>query len=505
MQLRFLCFLLLGGFLTACDGDEFLAEAKVGFNQAETEYSSNEALDDLVRGAYFNLKSPGDYGPMDMGMYQDIATDIVDLKTFSSNNSGNRNLLPLYNREASVNDIRWLEYVWAGSYTLLYNTNLVINYYEDNGPIMDGTEGQVPRIQGEAYFLRALTFHLLSTVFAPPYSSDPAAPSVILRTEPTQGPTNFQGRATNEEVYRQIISDVKRAIELLPEAYDASIHNDDYQDRAKRDAARSLLAKVYFHMGPEYHTSGFDGDGGALEQINAVLESGDYPVEMAEDLQNFVFGPRGLGQKAPETIWYASYYFRNAWRAPRYERHYSQFVAGAQGRDRGIAYAKPTLERLMWTDSLAAPNDQRFGAYARYYAAGEDPTYPDEYEDSYNVWSNKFLNRTSNFVVMRSPLLYLYRAAIRVNQGDGAGAAADLNVTRSRAGLEPLSTATLDEVDEEFVREMAFEGHYLSFRQGLLLDILPGERSGGPIPYDDPSLVRDLPETEYARNPMLAN
>lgn len=502
-------FVILGSlatYLTACDGEEFLADAEVGSNQAQTEFISNLQLDDVTRGAYFNLKAPGDYGPIDMLMYQDIASDNLELKTYSNNTSGSRNFAPLYNREPQINDIRWLEWSWAGAYTLIYNTNLVIDYYDDNGPIADELADQVPRIQGECHFLRSFAFYLLSTVYAPPYSSDPNAPSIILRTEPTASPTAFEGRSTNEEVYRQIVADAKRAIELLPEQYDASIHREDYQDRANRDAARFLLAKVYFHMGEEFWTSGFDGDGGAKEQIDALIASGRYPVEPADDLQEYIFGPRGLGQKAAETVWYAAYYFRNGWRAPRFERHYSNFTGGNAGQNRGFAMSKATLTELGWTDSLEAQQDQRYTDLYRRYEAGEDPTYPDVYNDPFNVWSNKFLNLTANFVVFRSPELYLMRSAIELNGGNTDAALDDVNVVRTRAGMPAFTELSLTDIEQEFTKEMGFEGRRLFFLQALQMDIPPGDRDGvGPIPYDDPSLVRELPEVELSRNPALGN
>ena len=492
----------------ACSGEEFLEEAKPSIELAEDEFTENTKLDDLVRGAYFNMKSPGDFGPMDLFLYQTIASDVVELKEYSDLVSGNNNMLPLYLRQPEINDIRIVEWPWAGAQTLLFNVNTVLEFYDENEPPADGFESWAPRIRGESYFLRAFAHYLLATTYAPPYSSDPDALGIILQTEPSRSPTDFKGRATNQEVYDQIISDLKNAIALLPAEYDANQHPEDYQDRAKQDAARFLLAKVYFLMGDQFWTAGQEGDGGALEQINAIIDSNRFPLLQGDDLKE-IFLKKGLGEKVSETVWYASYYFRNGWRAPRYERVYGNFGGG--NRNRGFAMSKAVLETLGWDDPAVAELDERYNDWFRRYelnpadSSGIDPAYGSEYTDPYNVWCSKFTDLTANFVVFRSPELYLMRAAIRLANGDGAGAAEDLNVTRTRAGLPPLTTATEADVSVEWIKEMGFEGRRLFYLQGTQQPVPPGDRAGtSPIPYNDPSLVRVLPRAELTRNPALA-
>ena len=500
--MKYLYYILSLSLLVACSGEDFLDEAEQSINSDQESIENNSALDNLIRGAYFNMKTPGDLGTMDLLIYQTVTTDIAELKEYANIVSGARNMLPIYLRQPEINDIRFVEFPWAGAYTMLYNVNTVLQFYEQNEPPADGLESWVPRIRGEAYFLRAFAHYLLATTYAPPYSSDPQASSIILLTEPPAAPTDYQGLATNQEVYDQIISDLKNAIELLPEEYDPSLHPEDYQDRAKRDAARFLLAKTYFLMGNEFWNAGQDGDGGALEQINTIIDSERYPLVQSDSLQQ-VFLPKGLNQIASETVWYATYYFRNAWRAPRLERMYSDFTGR---RDRGIAMSKATLEQIGWNDSTVAQQDERYNDWFRRYEAGEDPAFSaEEDEASYNVWCAKFTDRTANFVVFRSPELYLMRATMRLAGGDAAGAAEDLNVTRTRAGLAPLATATEAEVSAEWIKEMGFEGRRLFYLQATQQQVPPGDRVGAQmIPYSDPSLVRDLPRVELVRNPAIA-
>jgi len=497
-------FILSLFLVSACGGDDFLEEAKPDINQAKADFESNSTLDDMVRGAYFNLKSPGDLGPLDLFIYQTAATDLVELKEYSNIVSGNRNMQPLYLRQAEINDVRIVEWPWAGAQSLLYNVNTVLQFYDENPPIPDNYESWVPRIRGESYFLRAFAHYLLATTYAPPYSAAPQAESIILQTEPTSAPTDFKGKATNQEVYDQIIADLKNAITLLPEEYDPNEHPEDYQDRAMRDAARFLLAKVYFLMGEDFWTAGQDGDGGAMEQIDAIIQSGRFPLYQGDDLEQ-IFLKKGLGEKVSETVWYASYYFRNGWRTPRQEAVYSNFTGS---RDRGFAMSKATLEAIGWNDSTVARQDERYNDWFRRYEKDgddQDPAFSGEYEDDYNVWCSKFTNNTANFVIFRSPELYLMRAVIRLANGDADGAAEDINAIRLRAGLDALPGVTDADIEAEWIKEMGFEGRRLFYLQARKMQVPPGDRPGASmIPYDDPSLVRMLPRTELTRNPALA-
>lgn len=499
-RLKFFYTIIIFAALAACNGDEFLNDVKPDINQAKSEFEDNVTLDNLVRAAYFDMKSPAPFGPMDLLLYQDIASDILEQKSYSQTLDGWDNLQALYLRQPEMNDITMIEFPWAGAYQMIYSTNTVLDFYAKNGPIDDSEASWVPRMKGESHFLRAYAYYLLATTFAPPYISNPKAPCVILRTEPSKSPTDLSGLSTNEEVYSQIISDLKQAIELLPEDYNASIHPSNYQDRVKRDGARFLLAKTYFLMGRWGNTE-------ALEQINKIIDSGKYPLYEGDDLYN-IFKPKGLGEKVSETVWYATYYYRNAWRAPLFEKYYSNFTGG--GKLRGLAFSKATLQEIGWDDEATAKLDKRYVSLYRRYEAdgsgekGADPTFAGQYEDVYNVWCQKFKDKTSNFVVFRSPELYLMRAVIRLTGGNASGAADDVNLIRERAGLAPSGSVTEVDIEKEWIKEYAFEGRRLFYLQALKKNIPAGDRPGvAALPYDDPSLVRKLPRSELTRNPSL--
>ena len=101
--------------------------------------------------------------------------------------------------------------------------------------------------------------------------------------------------------------------------------------------------------------------------------------------------------------------------------------------------------------------------------------------------------------------MYLTRAIIYFLGGNGASqntsaALADVNAVRQRAGLGNLSSITEDDIHNERVKELAFEGDWLPYLQALQKDIGPGDRENDEtLPWNSPKLVQVTPvnETRY--------
>ena len=129
----------------------------------------------------------------------------------------------------------------------LYNDVLVANYVlERIDDIVDGEMvlGRKTYLNAEAYFLRARAYLELINIYAPPYDAATAAstPGVPLR-EGT-GITNNYARNTVAEVYAQIESDLKSAIELFNQTTEQkSLWHPN------KKAALLLLSRVYLYKG----------------------------------------------------------------------------------------------------------------------------------------------------------------------------------------------------------------------------------------------------------------
>lgn len=506
-----LCFFTLCLLVLSCDENAFLEETELPDNQVATNFDSNQELDNILRGGYFNLGAPTNVSSLMTGLtYNDLVADVMELKPFAdiALATNSEFITPVYERQVEVNDNIWITQSAEGAYMVINSANTVLDFYRKN-PIPEDNPQWATRIQGEASFLRALGHFQLVSMFAPPFSSDSSAPAIVLRRVKAIDAADLPGLSTVEETYSFIIEDLKRAIELLPESYDPQRDPDWYQDGAKKAAARFLLARVYFQMGSSFWTSGLNNDAGALGQINAIIDSNMYSVDSYSNLQD-IYNRKGLGNIAPETVFQVAYYFRNGWRVPKYHFYYGNL----NNRRRGLPFSKSILNRIGWNDESTALQDRRYNdLFIRFDkdglgVNGSDPLYALNYEDDYNVWCIK--NGANNgqrqisYVVFRLPELYLMRSVIRLREGDNVGATQDLNVTRLRAGLSALSAVTDSDIEEEWLKELSFEHRRLSYLQATQKDVPPGDRPNfGPVSYDDPSLVRELPLKQITRNPNI--
>jgi hypothetical protein len=299
--------------LTACDANKWLGDAEVNINQVTTNFDNYQVFDDFTRSAYFSLKSPGEYGVIDFNINRTILSDVV-----TEHPSTNRlDFEEVYDRDNQSNNKQPLMFGVDGSFVVLQTANRVINFWEDNPDAEFEDDPYKPlmgHMRGECYFLRAYTHFMNSLIFAPPYQSAPDAPGIIMRTRMSKSATDYKARSVNRVVYEQIIADLKQAETLLKTEYSSDMP-EDFQDRLFKPAAQALLARVLFIMGEQHWDE-------ALSYTDKVIQSGKYPLVAGSKLGD-IFSRSGLGNKVSETIWYTTYYFRNAWRTPRWERHFT--------------------------------------------------------------------------------------------------------------------------------------------------------------------------------------
>lgn len=118
---------------------------------------------------------------------------------------------------------------WFVQYVGISRTNTILNRYETSNVKLSETDKN--RILGETYFLRGFFYFTLAKYFGEiPLVLNEVIDVSKLDTE----------KASLEKVYEQIISDFKKAEELLP------VSNTN--GRAHKYAATTFLAKVYLQM-----------------------------------------------------------------------------------------------------------------------------------------------------------------------------------------------------------------------------------------------------------------
>ena len=123
--------------------------------------------------------------------------------------------------------------IWERCYKMINRTNVALKAFENVKSWSSDSERN--RHLGETYFLRAFAYYELAQVFG----------GVPLRLDTEQ--TNLP-RASVEEIYEQIGSDLKNAIELLPNK--VYLQGSSLAGHTTKYAAEALMARVFlFYTG----------------------------------------------------------------------------------------------------------------------------------------------------------------------------------------------------------------------------------------------------------------
>jgi hypothetical protein len=155
-------------------------------------------------------------------LIQDIASDDCDAKS-----TWNDPYAQEFDQYTLKPNNLYTTNIWQASYQLITRANLTIH----NIPGIEMEEELKARLLGEAKFLRALSYFNLVRLFG--------GVPLVLQPE-TDIDKYLIPRATAEQVYSQILSDLEDAADNLPVQYGGLD-----KGRATKGAALGLLAKVY--------------------------------------------------------------------------------------------------------------------------------------------------------------------------------------------------------------------------------------------------------------------
>lgn len=246
MQARYIVLCVLALSLGACS--KFVDLAPVSDATTENAYESASDAEAALTGAYDAFQQ--EYYVWDNINFTDVVSDNyyaggdnpevfqMDLLSYTPVNSR------LFN-------------AWSQLYTGIARVNIILQKVPGiTDPKLDANNRK-EQILGEASFLRAYHYYqLVKTFGGVPLVLEPA-------TSADPGETN-KARATDGEVYAQIIKDLEFALTRLPDTYsdDASVN----KARATKGAVNALLAKVYAQKSDRDYNK-------VLEYCNAVTSS----------------------------------------------------------------------------------------------------------------------------------------------------------------------------------------------------------------------------------------
>lgn len=436
----------------------------------------------------------------------------------------------IYGRETSVLVAQTLD-KYRFAYQTIAATNKILDFLATD-PFPDASTADkinnIDRIKGEALFLRAYNYFYLAQFYCPAYDPNGANDSKILSLR-TSFPDEIQKAldntpVTTKEVYVQVAADFKDAMELLPKGWAPGMPEGYKFGRATKHAASFYYAKVLLHMGNSSE---------ALTVLNSILDDPEMPRGLEDDpLKVFSNSSETEPLISPEVILSAFYAdaLRGSTRHPVQVFNYVNkgFSDPNDFRDWWmVTMDNKVLEKCnilingQWTEEWQA--DKRNPLW--YEWKGADPeavlkgkNNPDYItnprialyvgKDDPLLMVNKYhrVLRFQNNPLVRTSEAIILRAAIKAESGDGTGAAADLNVVRKRAWDEsksgtfvPLATATFEDVDIEWLKELAFEADRVSFLQMFRKPIGPAERDEAPImpPYENFYWSIPIAETDF--------
>lgn len=510
----------------ACNNDEFFELD----NPPEDPWLSLEEFERAPSGAYHMAFTRSNWDNL-LGAPRLVKTVQSDLAQLLPGSVGNIPFTEMYNRTSDL-EIDKTSNTFRNSYRLIAICNSGLDFLaENNGDPFPNVsqsdkEHNLGRIEGELYFMRGYAYWLLSSLFLPPYTA-PGSNEVKILPLRTSFEDNFAGAkspeiGTTQQIYDLIREDFNKARQLLPERFDPGLHHPSYAfGRANRFSAAAMLAKVYFMMGQSNE---------ALAELDYVIDQNGGDYDLSEDpIEAF---NRDDNTRGKEVIWYALYFDPVARRNARELtsmnlQHYNAVNGGnpPEGFKRvswnqfTLSYA--SLKQINWmvdpengdyTLTDEALNDKRFQQLYRklegYNPDGEPWLFETVLSEVNTpmVWSDKYYRgkgtgSLTNIPVIRLAEMYLTRSLLRLRAGDIAGATADLNVVRNRAGIGDLpGTITEQDIHIERIKELAFEGDRTDYLRSAGLDIPPGDRDIAPVSHNDPSLVWVIPQTELDLN-----
>lgn len=198
-------------------------------------YFDRYPIDSLTEGAFYSTKEELEFGLNDayssLKSAYNVYLSIGDLASDNAFNSKfNNSLDNISMNESNVVSTSGISTsIWSGSYQVISRTNLILEKMKK----VSLTDDLKNRFEGESKFLRALMYFNLVRIFG-------SVPLVLTDIKTTQEAFST-GQETVENIYLQIIQDLKDAAVLLPEQYT----NNADKGRATGLAAMTLLGKVY--------------------------------------------------------------------------------------------------------------------------------------------------------------------------------------------------------------------------------------------------------------------
>ncbi|MFK8274548.1 RagB/SusD family nutrient uptake outer membrane protein [Capnocytophaga cynodegmi] len=341
---------------------------------------------------------------------------------------------------ASDGNIREL---WAENYRTIANINTALEGFPKIKPKDADEEELLKQYTGEMHLGRAFLYTRLATAFCKVYDANTASTDLGLPLEKVYDVKTKNQRASLQETYDFILSDITKAEDLLKNKTGA-INADTFTI----DAVKALKARVLMYMGKWED---------AYKVAEDLISSNTYALATSSDELREIWHK----DNAQESI--TQLYIATPNQLPSTNNIYFYIDSSKRYKSDYV----PTK----WTVDLFEDNDYRKSVYfekVELFTAFNKP-----YSDIYIVHKypiNEALSTTGsdNYAhapkVFRIPELYLIASESAFKNNDEGNARKYLNLLREARGLSSVTVtgdALFQEIKNERLRELAFEGFRL--------------------------------------------
>ena len=225
--------------LTACKKEYLSPIPQTNLSDA-TAFSSADRIQQQVFGVYAAVKSGQFLGGRGL-VYQDVRGE----EWINVTNNG-VTAVGVWNFSILSNDNQ-VENMWSAGYGAINRANVVLEGIDANPTVISAARAAA--LKAEVRFCRALSYFYLQSLYARrPFNADNGAGlSVPLRLVPNKSPEGANmARATQAQVFNQILEDLNYGVANLPTTYGAV--GDSNVTRAHRNAAIAMKMRVFMHM-----------------------------------------------------------------------------------------------------------------------------------------------------------------------------------------------------------------------------------------------------------------
>jgi len=380
-------------------------EVPFPYNRTSSDlvFSDDATAKAALTGIYTQMSNATDFtGSKSIGINAGLSADELNLYSGVSDQP----LIAYYkNSLVSNGSLDFGTDAWRGLYRYVYWCNAAIEGLYASTTLTPFVKQQ---LLGEAKFLRAFFYFYLVNL----YGDLPLAVATDYKVNA------LLPRASKDEVYKQIISDLNDAHDLLSPDYLAGnlIKYSGLPERVRptKWAAAALLAKAYLYKGNDY-------DNAENKSTELISNLSIYSL----DTLNGVFL-----KNSKEAIWQLQPV--NNGRNTEEARTFILTTSGPTTNTARPVFLSDTLlnsfqagdqRKSKWVNSVVTT-----GSGIKYY-------YPFKYK-------NNSAAVTEYLMVLRLGEQYLIRAEARIQKGNPSGALSDLNTIRQRAGLTDYSGPT---------------------------------------------------------------